>query len=106
MKRYLISMAIRTVCVVLAVVVSGPLRWIFIAGAVLLPYIAVVMANAVGERRQRIGVVPGPSQAALPAAEDQPGRPLHIYIPDPGDGPEDDVASAERMIPGSGERIP
>jgi Protein of unknown function (DUF3099) len=46
MSRYLTSMAIRTVCVLLVVVVHGPLRWVFAAGAVGLPYIAVVMANA------------------------------------------------------------
>ena len=51
--RYLISMGIRTVCVVLAVVVDGPLRWVFVVGAIVLPYVAVVMANARGERRQR-----------------------------------------------------
>ena len=45
-RRYLISMGIRTGCVVGAVVASGPLRWVLLAGAVLLPYIAVVVANA------------------------------------------------------------
>ena len=50
-RRYLISMGIRTVCVVLAVVVPGPLRWVFIVGAIGLPYVAVIMANAVGPRR-------------------------------------------------------
>jgi Flp pilus assembly protein TadB len=44
-RRYLLSMGIRTVCFVLAVVASGWLRWAFIAGAVLLPYFAVVIAN-------------------------------------------------------------
>lgn len=50
--RYLLSMGIRTVCLVLAVVVDGPLRWAFLAGAVLLPYVAVVMANAGREREE------------------------------------------------------
>ena len=46
-RRYLISMAIRTVCVIGAVAVGpGILRWVLIAGAVLLPYVAVVFANA------------------------------------------------------------
>ncbi|HET7327831.1 MAG TPA: DUF3099 domain-containing protein, partial [Nocardioidaceae bacterium] len=45
-NRYLFSMAVRTLCVVLAVVTAGYLRWAFIAGAVFLPYIAVVAANA------------------------------------------------------------
>lgn len=49
--KYLVSMLIRTLCVILALVVPGPLRWVFAAGAVFLPYIAVVMANAGGSRR-------------------------------------------------------
>lgn len=45
-RRYLISMGIRTACVLAAIVVPGWPRWILIAGAVFLPYFAVVMANA------------------------------------------------------------
>lgn len=45
-RRYLISMGIRTICFVLAVVFSGWLRWAFILGAVVLPYVSVVIANA------------------------------------------------------------
>lgn len=48
--RYLISMLIRTVCFVLAVVASGPLRWVFVACAILLPYVAVVFANTASKR--------------------------------------------------------
>ncbi len=59
--RYLVSMLVRTLCFVAAVVTSGPLRWVFIAGAVFLPYIAVVFANA-GSRRgsQNAGFTPEP----------------------------------------------
>jgi len=49
-RRYLISMAIRTVCFIGAIVASGWLRWTLVAAAVVLPYVAVVMANA-GRRR-------------------------------------------------------
>jgi hypothetical protein len=45
-KRYLISMAVRTVCFVLAVVTDGWVRWVMIAAAILLPYLSVVFANA------------------------------------------------------------
>lgn len=45
-RRYLISMGIRTFCVIAAIVVPGWPRWVLIAGAVTLPYFAVVMANA------------------------------------------------------------
>ena len=45
-RRYLISMGIRTACFIGAVLVSGPLRWALVIGALVLPYIAVVVANA------------------------------------------------------------
>jgi hypothetical protein len=46
-RRYLISMGIRTACFVLAVVSIGHwFMWVFIAGSFLLPYVAVVLANA------------------------------------------------------------
>jgi hypothetical protein len=46
MKKYLISMLIRTACFIGAIFTDGVLRWILIAGSVILPYIAVVIANA------------------------------------------------------------
>ena len=45
-RRYLVSMGIRTACVILAIFIPGWARWVFIAGAVVLPYLAVVIANA------------------------------------------------------------
>jgi hypothetical protein len=45
-KRYLISMSLRTICFVGAVFAQGNLRWVLIFGAIFLPYIAVVIANA------------------------------------------------------------
>lgn len=53
-KNYLISMGIRTVCFVLAVLLWGPLRWasiVCMVAAVVLPYFAVVFANATNQRR-------------------------------------------------------
>ena len=53
--RYAVSMSIRTVCFVAAVVVGqvighGWLMWTLIAAAVFLPFFAVVIANA-GDQR-------------------------------------------------------
>lgn len=48
--RYLWSMSLRTVCFVLGVVFEGIWRWIFMSGAVFLPYFAVIIANAGRER--------------------------------------------------------
>ena len=56
-RRYLISMGIRTVCFVLAVVTSGWLRWAMIAAAVALPYLSVVFANGGRERAAAIPLV-------------------------------------------------
>lgn len=39
-------MMVRTACFIAAVILPSPFRWIAVAGALLLPYIAVVMANA------------------------------------------------------------
>lgn len=49
-RRYLWSMGIRTVCVLGAVLAPSPWRWLLVVGALGLPYIAVVMANAGRER--------------------------------------------------------
>lgn len=54
-KRYALSMAIRTVCFVGAVIADGWLRWALVAGAVFLPYTSVVLANA-GVRRRGVGM--------------------------------------------------
>jgi hypothetical protein len=44
--RYAWMMSIRVVCFVLAVLTPSPWRWGFVAGAIILPYFAVVLANA------------------------------------------------------------
>ena len=46
-RRYLFSMSIRTVCFILAIEFRNTGLWpYFIAGAIVLPYVAVVLANA------------------------------------------------------------
>ena len=51
-RRYLLSMLLRTVCFVAAVVADGWLRWVFVTAAIFLPYIAVVFANAANRKPQ------------------------------------------------------
>ena len=69
-RVYLISMSVRTACVILAIIVPGWPRWAFLAGAVVLPYLAVVAANARGSRRSTAPPTPvTPILTALP-----PGR--------------------------------
>ena len=62
MRRYLLSMGIRTACFVLAVFALGVLHWTVVGwglviAAVVLPYIAVVVANAT---KPRVGSALGP----------------------------------------------
>ena len=60
MLQYSLAMGIRTVCIVLCIFVRG--WWLLIPalGAIVLPYIAVVLANAAGGRgRNAEGYEPG-----------------------------------------------
>jgi hypothetical protein len=61
-RRYVISMGIRTLCFVAAVLVGdGWLRWVLIVAALLLPYIAVVMANAASSKSDGFALLDGAS---------------------------------------------
>ncbi|MGQ7788821.1 DUF3099 domain-containing protein [Nesterenkonia sp. K-15-9-6] len=74
MVRYAISMGIRAVCFVLAVVVQNWMTWVFLALAVVLPYIAVTVANAGTDRyfRSRDAETVG-GMRGLPAGSAQLG---------------------------------
>jgi hypothetical protein len=71
--RYLFSMGIRTACVIAAVIIPGWPRWLFLVGAVFLPYIAVVVANAGREKMSRESILtPESTHVALPAGPETP----------------------------------
>ena len=67
-RRYLIAMGVRTLCFVMVVLLTithaGPgwLPWIFVVGAVVLPYVAVVMANAARTKSDGFELMDGASQ--------------------------------------------
>jgi hypothetical protein len=83
-RRYLLTMGIRVVCGALALFTEGWVRWTFVALAVVLPYIAVVMANAVGPRSgEAVAPVDHSPPAALPEApEDDADRTIHGRVVD------------------------
>ena len=54
MVKYSITMGIRIVCVILLVFVRGWWLLVFAAGAVFLPWIAVILANAVDSRYSKV----------------------------------------------------
>lgn len=57
-RRYLISMGIRTVCFIGAILVTGWLTWVLFAAAVILPYISVVAANTIIRPPTPVGLPP------------------------------------------------
>ena len=63
-RKYFISMMVRTACFILAVILPSPYRWVALFGAVVLPYIAVVVANAgrEGVRGRATIISPGPKE--------------------------------------------
>ncbi len=82
-RRYLISMSIRTACFIAVIFTRGWLQWAFVAGAVVLPYLAVIAANAGRENDRFAGETVAPmSRPELPSA------PVRIISPD-GSEPRD-----------------
>ena len=52
-RKYTISMTVRMVCFILAFFFEGWIRWVMLAGAIVLPYIAVVIANGGADLTKR-----------------------------------------------------
>jgi hypothetical protein len=69
-RRYTITMAFRTACFLSMLLVDGPLRWVLFVAAVVLPYVAVVLANQANQRRSgRVSPVPPADHPQLTAGE-------------------------------------
>lgn len=90
-RRYLVQMSVRVVCFVGAVLVDHWTRWLLLAGAVVLPYVAVVLANGGRERGEtEPEAFVRPAQlSASPGSPDPPGGPAGDPTRRPG-GPEHD----------------
>jgi len=74
-KRYLLAMGFRTVCFVAAVLIpNGWVRVILVIAALILPYVAVVMANAGNTKSDGFALLDGPSGSPqLPPGTDSGG---------------------------------
>ncbi len=82
-RRYLTAMGLRLVCSVLALLASGWLRWTFVVAAVILPYIAVVLANAVGPRTgELVAPVSAPQGEVRAIPGERPDRTIHGNVVD------------------------
>lgn len=69
-RRYLLQMGIRVLCFIGAVVVDHPIRWALLAGAIVLPYVAVLLANAWRERPVDPGTLIDDHPPLIESAED------------------------------------
>ena len=88
MIKYSVSMGIRIVCLFLLFFVHGWLLWVVIAGAVVLPYFAVIVANAGSDTRNMTAsesMIDVPPTAAI-----DPPRPR-----EPGESPETTLLRGE-----------
>lgn len=65
-RKYFLSMMIRTACFIGTILLPNPWRWFALVGALTLPYIAVVVANAGRERGDSDQIVTPHSQHQLP----------------------------------------
>lgn len=69
MRKYAIMMGIRLACFLAMIWVRGPWIYVFAAGAIFLPYFAVVLANAVRMRRIKTVERPNVIEPLYPPAE-------------------------------------
>lgn len=73
-RHYLISMAIRTACLIGAIVVGiGWLKFVLILGAVFLPYFAVVVANTSASGGDGIDLPEAPADLRHLSGSSEPG---------------------------------
>lgn len=107
MKRYALQMGLRIVCLIVAVAFDGWIRWVAVVGVVVLPWVAVVLANGTDHAevrdvsydpgRQPRELIPGQTYDSRAGAE-TPGPsagPETRGNPERTEGPEDEVIDGE-----------
>lgn len=92
-------MAIRVLCFVGLLFAPGNTKWVLLAGAVVLPYIAVLVVNQSDERSEPVQDVP----TVEAPAEDLPERPAVSATPEVIEG---EVVEDEGIVPAALERGP
>ncbi|WP_442545751.1 DUF3099 domain-containing protein [Arthrobacter sp. KN11-1C] len=118
MIKYAVAMGIRLVCLILIFVVDGWFKIIAVAGAVFLPWIAVVIANGSDKAEVHsdalLDYVPAVELEASPEEGEPPAAPVTVLqgelIDDDAAGedaaspePDDFTGGAKRKYPFSGE---
>jgi hypothetical protein len=94
-RRYLAQMGVRVLCFLLAVTlwnhVPAAVSWVLIAGAVVLPYVAVLLANA-GRERREVSSTPMDPRMIGPAPE----RRQVLDTRDDQHGPDDQAPRTDK----------
>lgn len=93
MVRYTVAMAFRLACFVGIVFVDGWLRWLLLAFAVFLPYVAVLMANQADQRTVHHEIEHG-------APQDAPRLTTGAGVPVTGEVIEGEVLGEQPAEPG------
>ncbi len=96
-RRYLLSMLLRTICFVLAVVTTGWARWVFVAAALFLPYVAVVLANATNRRNPVLAEKYTPQPFGILGSH--AAAPAEPQVVTPDEGTTDEPGAYERQWP-------
>ncbi|WP_129658564.1 DUF3099 domain-containing protein [Rothia uropygialis] len=66
MKRYALQMGLRIVCLIIAVIFDGWIRWVAVVGVAVLPWVAVVLANGNDRAEVKdVSYVPGATPREL-----------------------------------------
>jgi hypothetical protein len=80
-RRYVYMMLVRVVCFIAATLVfHGPARWLAVAVAVLIPWLAVVLANAPTVKKVTTAVYQPKAARPMPTLE--PGQEHRVIDPD------------------------
>ncbi len=86
MRNYTITMGVRLACFLAIPFVSGWWVWVFAAGAIVLPYFAVIIANVAdstdsrAERPERLALAEHPESASEPSDVSDTGAETLIVV--------------------------
>lgn len=100
MGQYCLLMGIRMACIIAIFLTPQPWGWLWVLGAVVLPYMAVVIANAAGEARKvNLNVAPKRQRTALgaTAAEQPPADQASAPVSETSDGKATDDVGETRV---------
>lgn len=103
MVRYAVSMGIRMVCFILAVILQNWMTWVLLVAAVILPYVAVTTANVGADRymgRRQSEDLDSPAMLATTHEEGESEDPLWWEQDEPAhhNGSTEGVSETEVIV--------